>query len=53
MVIDGAWYVIVAWGFSNPRWLPWLQARSVWLERLFGLILIALALRLLWQTLAF
>lgn len=51
MVIDAAWYGIVAWGFSNPRWLPWLQARSVWLERLFGLVLIALALRLLWQTL--
>ena len=52
MVIDAAWYLIVAWGFSNPAWLPWLQARSVWLERLFGVVLIALAGRLVWFTLA-
>lgn len=46
LVIDMAWYVVVAWSFSNPRWLGRLQANVVWLERLFGLILIALALRL-------
>jgi threonine/homoserine/homoserine lactone efflux protein len=46
LVIDMAWYVVVAWLFSNPRWLGRLQANVVWLERLFGLILIALALRL-------
>ncbi len=52
MVIDGAWYLLVAWGFSSPAWLPRLQARAVWLERLFGVVLLALAARLVWQTIA-
>jgi threonine/homoserine/homoserine lactone efflux protein len=41
------WYMIVAWSFSNPRWLGRLQSNGVWLERTFGVILIALAARLL------
>lgn len=52
LVIDMAWYVIVAWSFSNPRWLGKLQKNAVWLERIFGVILIALALRLFAGTLA-
>lgn len=47
MFIDMAWYMIVAWSFSNPRWLAYLQGNVVWLERVFGLVLIALAVRLL------
>ena len=46
MLIDTTWYVLVAWLFSNPRWLGRLQARQRWLERIFGVVLIALALRL-------
>ncbi len=47
MFIDMAWYMIVAWLFSNPRWLGRLQKNVVWLERLFGVVLIGLAVRLL------
>lgn len=47
LVIDMGWYIIVAWSFSNPRWLGHLQRNVVWLERAFGVILIALAVRLL------
>ncbi len=47
LFIDMAWYMIVAWSFSNPRWLGYLQKNVVWLERIFGVILIALALRLM------
>jgi len=47
LLIDMAWYVLVAWTFSNPLWLGKLQKNVVWLERIFGVILIALALRLL------
>ena len=47
LFIDMAWYMIVAWSFSNPRWLGRLQQNVVWLERIFGVILIALAARLL------
>ena len=46
MFIDMAWYMIVAWSFSNPRWLARLQKHVVWLDRAFGVILIALAVRL-------
>ena len=51
MIIDAGWYMIVAWTFSNPRWLGRLQANVVWLERIFGVILIALATRLLLDSL--
>ena len=47
MFIDMGWYLIVAMSFSYSRWLGWLQQNVVWLERTFGLILIALAIRLL------
>lgn len=47
LVIDMGWYMFVAWSFSNPRWLGRLQRNVVWLERVFGVILIALAIRLL------
>lgn len=45
MVIDGGWYVLVAVGLSHSRVLPWLQARAHWLNRITGLLLLALALR--------
>ena len=51
MLIDMGWYLIVAWSFSNPRWLGHLQSNVVWLERIFGVILIALATRLLLDSL--
>jgi len=50
--IDMAWYSAVAWLFSSPRWLLVLQRNSVWFERLFGVILLALATRLLLETFA-
>lgn len=43
MLIDGLWYVIVAWMFSNPRWLSLLQQKAVWLDRVFGVVLTGLA----------
>lgn len=46
LLIDMAWYVIVAWSFSNPRWLGKLQANVVWLDRIFGVVLIALSVRI-------
>ena len=47
LFIDMGWYIIVAWSFSNPRWLGRLRKNSVWFERIFGVILITLAARLL------
>jgi threonine/homoserine/homoserine lactone efflux protein len=50
--IDTAWYLLVAWLFSTPRWLARLRRNAVWFERLFGLVLLALAARLVLETLA-
>jgi threonine/homoserine/homoserine lactone efflux protein len=49
--IDTAWYLLVAWLFSTPRWLERLRRNAVWFERLFGLVLLGLAGRLVWETL--
>jgi threonine/homoserine/homoserine lactone efflux protein len=49
--VDTAWYLLVAWLFSVPRWLAGLQRNAVWFERLFGFVLLALAGRLVWETL--
>lgn len=45
MVIDGGWYVIVAVALSHSRVLPWLQAKAHWINRITGVMLIAMALR--------
>ena len=50
MIIDASWYLLVARVFSSAALLPRLQARKVWMERLFGLILLLLAARLVWET---
>jgi len=51
MIIDGGWYVIVAWVFSNERWLEKLKRNAVWLDRCFGLILLGLAVQLVLEML--
>lgn len=45
MVIDGGWYVLVAVALSHSRVLPWLQRRAHWINRVTGVLLLALALR--------
>ncbi|KAA9133372.1 LysE family translocator [Marinihelvus fidelis] len=50
MVIDGGWYLLVAWGLTRPRWLSWLRRHGPWLDRLFGVLLLGLAIRLVWQA---
>jgi threonine/homoserine/homoserine lactone efflux protein len=47
MVIDGGWYVLVALSLSHSRVLPWLQARAHWINRITGVLLLALALRVM------
>lgn len=50
-IIDFLWYAIVAWLFSSPRWLNSLKRKAIWFERAFGLVLLALAARLVVETL--
>ena len=45
IIIDGGWYVLVAVGLSHSRVLPWLQRHAHWINRMTGVLLIALALR--------
>lgn len=45
MIIDGGWYVLVAVVLSHSQILPWLQRRAHWINRITGILLIALALR--------
>jgi threonine/homoserine/homoserine lactone efflux protein len=52
MVIDGTWYVLVALLLSHSRVLPWLQQRAHWINRATGVMLIALALRVVMGPLA-
>ena len=48
--IDTAWYLIVAFMVTHQRWLGTLQKHSVWLDRVFGIVLIMLAGRLFLET---
>ncbi|MHB0776752.1 LysE family translocator [Halomonas sp. WWR20] len=44
-LIDGGWYVLVALALSHSRVLPWLQTRAHWINRLTGIVLLILAVR--------
>ncbi|QEM83174.1 LysE family translocator [Halomonas binhaiensis] len=45
MLIDGGWYILVALGLSHSRVLPWLQARAHWINRITGVLLLGIAIR--------
>lgn len=46
--IDALWYLLVAGIFSHGHLLPWLTRHQRQLQRLSGLLLLAIALRVLW-----
>jgi len=43
LVIDAGWYLLVVWLISLPVWLTKLQQQTLWIERVFGGILLVLA----------
>ena len=45
--IDGVWYVLVALILSRGPVLAWLNAKSLWLDRISGLVLLGLALKVI------
>lgn len=49
MFIDGLWYTIIALILSHPKILDKLRARAIWIDRLTGIVLLALALRIIWS----
>ncbi|EKO3408506.1 LysE family translocator [Vibrio fluvialis] len=44
-VVDGLWYTFITFLLSSPRLLDKLRARAVLIDRLSGVVLIALAVR--------
>ncbi|MCS2609600.1 LysE family translocator [Halomonas dongshanensis] len=52
MIIDGGWYVLVAWALSHSTVLIRLRRNAHWVNRVSGVLLIALALRVVIGPLA-
>lgn len=44
-LIDTGWYVLVALVLSHSVVLPWLRARAQWVDRVTGVVLLVVALR--------
>ncbi|MGB2079701.1 MAG: LysE family translocator [Vibrio sp.] len=49
---DALWYTCVCLLLSKASWLEVLKAKAVWIDKLTGVLLIALALRVLYQHLS-
>lgn len=49
LLVDGLWYTLVACVLSYPRVLQALRTRAQLIDRLSGVVLIALACRVLWS----
>ena len=43
--IDAAWYVLVALVLSRGPVLVWLKTHAIWLDRLSGVVLLGLAIK--------
>ncbi|HKX54629.1 MAG TPA: LysE family transporter [Xanthomonadales bacterium] len=50
--LDTGWYLLVAVMVTHPRWLGALQKHGIWFDRAFGVILLALATRLVVDSLS-
>ncbi|WP_108650970.1 LysE family translocator [Dongshaea marina] len=50
LLVDGLWYTLIAMLLSHPRVLEVLRAKAVWIDRLCGLVLILVALRVVWPV---
>ncbi|GLP97267.1 LysE family translocator [Paraferrimonas sedimenticola] len=48
LVVDGLWYSLVALGLSHGAVLERLRRQAHWLDRISGVILIGLALKVVW-----
>lgn len=48
LITDGLWYSTIALTLSRPNILLFLRARAQFLDRLTGIVLIILALRIFW-----
>lgn len=51
LLTDGLWYSMIALTLSQPKILLSLRKKAIWVDRLSGVILILLALKILWENL--
>ncbi|MEI8594973.1 LysE family translocator [Photobacterium sp. Hal280] len=49
LLVDGLWYTLIALVLSRPAVLETLKTRAQLIDRLSGVVLIMLALRVVWQ----
>lgn len=49
-LVDGLWYTLIALMLSSPLFLEKLRNKAVIIDRLSGLVLIALAIRVVWSA---
>ncbi|MCG7495740.1 LysE family translocator [Vibrio sp. Of7-15] len=49
LLVDGLWYTLIAFILSNPKVLERLKSNAIWIDKLSGVVLILLALRVVWQ----
>ncbi len=47
-LVDGLWYTSIACMLSSPKLLEKLRSKAVLIDRLSGVVLIALAIRVIW-----
>ncbi|MCL1076690.1 LysE family translocator [Parashewanella spongiae] len=47
LLTDGIWYTIIALILSHPAVLPKLREKSIWIDKLSGIVLLLLAARVL------
>lgn len=47
LIMDGLWYTLIAIILSHSAILPKLREKALWIDRLSGLVLIALAIRVI------
>ncbi|MCW3172999.1 LysE family translocator [Shewanella subflava] len=47
LIVDGLWYTLIAIVLSHSAILPKLREKALWIDRLSGVVLIALAIRVM------
>lgn len=52
VVLQWSWFAVVATLFTHPRIRASLLSARVWIDRVFGIAMIAIALRLVWSLYA-
>ncbi|MDE1463297.1 LysE family translocator [Spartinivicinus poritis] len=50
LIIDGLWYSLVAFLLTIPKILSTIRQQAIWIDRVSGVILLILAVRVVWSV---